>query len=248
MRSTARTRSHREIRKNATSPTSPDLETRSVHPVGQAPSCVRTASFRAKYYDRARLDGAPAAFPGGAINARGYPDSRYTLQVYVEDCTAAACASTRLPGARPPMIPQASQYAPRLAHLEADAAASRFSSHYPGRIGLGSISPTCAGAVHAAAVRVPGRVRRLRRDALPEAPLAAVRRSAADRQRHGMFVDSTAATCRPRPGAPVRTAAVPPGRIPVRGQCGIRLRLSPGDRQADSNRRRSRQKARVGAR
>ena len=34
-----------------------------------------------------RLVDAPASFKAVPINARGYPDSRYTLQVYVEDCT-----------------------------------------------------------------------------------------------------------------------------------------------------------------
>ena len=46
--------------------------------------------IRARYYDAARLndlDGAPATFKSAPINARGYPDVRFTLQFYVEDCT-----------------------------------------------------------------------------------------------------------------------------------------------------------------
>jgi pyruvate-ferredoxin/flavodoxin oxidoreductase len=43
--------------------------------------------IRSKYYERPRLDGAPATFPSAPLDARGLPDTRYTLQVYVEDCT-----------------------------------------------------------------------------------------------------------------------------------------------------------------
>jgi pyruvate-ferredoxin/flavodoxin oxidoreductase len=43
--------------------------------------------IRSRYYDPSRLDGAPAGFASAALEAPGLPDSRYTLQVYVEDCT-----------------------------------------------------------------------------------------------------------------------------------------------------------------
>ena len=43
--------------------------------------------LRSKLYADAKLDGAPAGFASMPLNARGLPDSRYTLQVYVEDCT-----------------------------------------------------------------------------------------------------------------------------------------------------------------
>jgi pyruvate-ferredoxin/flavodoxin oxidoreductase len=43
--------------------------------------------IRAKYYDEGRLKGAPPAFKSAPINARGYPEARFTLQSYVEDCT-----------------------------------------------------------------------------------------------------------------------------------------------------------------
>jgi pyruvate-ferredoxin/flavodoxin oxidoreductase len=43
--------------------------------------------IRAKFYHEERLDGAPAAFPSAPINAKGFPETRYTLQVYAEDCT-----------------------------------------------------------------------------------------------------------------------------------------------------------------
>ncbi|HQZ37509.1 MAG TPA: pyruvate:ferredoxin (flavodoxin) oxidoreductase [Vicinamibacterales bacterium] len=43
--------------------------------------------IRAKVYSSARLDGAPEGFASAPIDARGFPDTRYTLQVYEEDCT-----------------------------------------------------------------------------------------------------------------------------------------------------------------
>jgi pyruvate-ferredoxin/flavodoxin oxidoreductase len=43
--------------------------------------------IRARYYDQSLLAGAPAAFKSAPINGRGYPDVRFTLQSYVEDCT-----------------------------------------------------------------------------------------------------------------------------------------------------------------
>ncbi len=43
--------------------------------------------IRSRYYDQARLEGAPEGFQSASIEAVGLPDTRYTLQVYVEDCT-----------------------------------------------------------------------------------------------------------------------------------------------------------------
>ena len=43
--------------------------------------------IRSRYYDQARLEGAPDGFRSAPLDAVGLPDARYTLQVYVEDCT-----------------------------------------------------------------------------------------------------------------------------------------------------------------
>ncbi len=43
--------------------------------------------IRSRYYDPSRLAGAPEGFRSAPLEAPGLPDSRYTLQVYVEDCT-----------------------------------------------------------------------------------------------------------------------------------------------------------------
>jgi len=43
--------------------------------------------IRSRYYDPESLDGAPDAFRSAPLEGAGLPDARYTLQVYVEDCT-----------------------------------------------------------------------------------------------------------------------------------------------------------------
>lgn len=43
--------------------------------------------IRSKFYHQDHLAHAPAQFQSAGINARGFPDTRYTLQVYAEDCT-----------------------------------------------------------------------------------------------------------------------------------------------------------------
>jgi pyruvate-ferredoxin/flavodoxin oxidoreductase len=43
--------------------------------------------IRSRYYDQALLEGAPDGFRSAPLDAVGLPDTRYTLQVYVEDCT-----------------------------------------------------------------------------------------------------------------------------------------------------------------
>jgi pyruvate-ferredoxin/flavodoxin oxidoreductase len=43
--------------------------------------------IRSRYYDQGALDGAPESFASARLDAVGLPDTQYTLQVYVEDCT-----------------------------------------------------------------------------------------------------------------------------------------------------------------
>ena len=43
--------------------------------------------IRAKFYHERALDDAPESFASAPISARGFPETRYTLQVYLEDCT-----------------------------------------------------------------------------------------------------------------------------------------------------------------
>lgn len=43
--------------------------------------------IRSKFYHKDYIDSAPVQFLSAPINARGFPETRYTLQVYFEDCT-----------------------------------------------------------------------------------------------------------------------------------------------------------------
>ncbi|MGB5489302.1 MAG: pyruvate:ferredoxin (flavodoxin) oxidoreductase [Woeseiaceae bacterium] len=43
--------------------------------------------IRAKFYHESSLEAAPDSFPSAPISARGFPETRYSLQVYLEDCT-----------------------------------------------------------------------------------------------------------------------------------------------------------------
>lgn len=45
------------------------------------------AVIRAKFYHTDMLQQAPEGFKSAPINARGFPETKYTLQVYGEDCT-----------------------------------------------------------------------------------------------------------------------------------------------------------------
>jgi len=54
---------------------------------GQCSFVCPHSVIRAKYFDQARTDAAPPSFQSAPVNARGYPDVSFSLQVYVEDCT-----------------------------------------------------------------------------------------------------------------------------------------------------------------
>ena len=43
--------------------------------------------IRARFYNDELLEGAPSSFPSAPVSARGFPETRYTLQIYAEDCT-----------------------------------------------------------------------------------------------------------------------------------------------------------------
>lgn len=43
--------------------------------------------IRSRFYHEERLEGAPEGFQSAPINARGFPETRFTLQIYAEDCT-----------------------------------------------------------------------------------------------------------------------------------------------------------------
>lgn len=65
-------------------------------PVWEPGTCIQCGNcayvcphsvIRAKFYHDDYLEKAPEGFKSAPINARGFPDTKYTLQVYAEDCT-----------------------------------------------------------------------------------------------------------------------------------------------------------------
>jgi pyruvate-ferredoxin/flavodoxin oxidoreductase len=54
---------------------------------GQCSFVCPHSVIRAKYFNEEKLKGAPASFKSAMVNARGFPEARFTLQFYVEDCT-----------------------------------------------------------------------------------------------------------------------------------------------------------------
>jgi len=57
--------------------------------------------IRSRLYDATELEGAPAGFRSAPLSAVGLPDARYTLQVYVEDCTGCALCVEACPVSAP---------------------------------------------------------------------------------------------------------------------------------------------------
>jgi pyruvate-ferredoxin/flavodoxin oxidoreductase len=64
--------------------------------VWDADSCIQCGNcsfvcphsvIRSKFYHKDYVENAPVQFNSAPINARGFPETRYTLQVYFEDCT-----------------------------------------------------------------------------------------------------------------------------------------------------------------
>src|SRR6516225_7288203 len=57
--------------------------------------------IRSKFYDAGQLTGAPPEFASAPLDARGLPGSRYTLQVYAEDCTGCGLCVEACPASAP---------------------------------------------------------------------------------------------------------------------------------------------------
>ena len=72
---------------------------------GQCGFVCPHAVIRAKYYDEARLEGAPKNFQSAPINTRGFPDVRFTLAISVEDCTGCGLCVEACP-AHSPVVPE----------------------------------------------------------------------------------------------------------------------------------------------
>lgn len=68
---------------------------------GQCSFVCPHSVIRAKYYGETALAGAPSSFKSAPVNARGYPEARFTLQFYVEDCTGCGLCVEACPAISP---------------------------------------------------------------------------------------------------------------------------------------------------
>ena len=68
---------------------------------GQCSFVCPHSVIRSKYYGEAKLAGAPDGFKSAPVNARGYPEARFTLQFYVEDCTGCGLCVEACPATSP---------------------------------------------------------------------------------------------------------------------------------------------------
>jgi len=68
---------------------------------GQCSFVCPHSIIRARYFHEDRLAGAPATFQSAPVNARGFPEERFTLQFYVEDCTGCALCVEACPAVSP---------------------------------------------------------------------------------------------------------------------------------------------------
>jgi pyruvate-ferredoxin/flavodoxin oxidoreductase len=57
--------------------------------------------IRARYFHEDRLAGAPVTFQSAPVNGRGFPEIRFTLQFYVEDCTGCVLCVEACPAVSP---------------------------------------------------------------------------------------------------------------------------------------------------
>ena len=191
------------------------------------------AAVRAKVYPHDALPQAPEGFLSTTWKGPACKGQAYTIQVAAEDCTGCSLCSVVCP-AKDKANPRhkALDMAPLLDHIDQGKADWDFF------LGLPEVDPLVLGnnvkdvQLRRAAVRVLWRLRRLRRDALPQAAQPALRRPPADRERHGLLVH-----LRRQPA----DHALGPGRqrsrsglvqLPVRGQRRVRSGHAPGSRPA----------------
>lgn len=68
---------------------------------GQCSFVCPHAVIRAKYFNASALSDAPPKFKSAEVNARGYPDVRFSLQFYIEDCTGCGLCIEACPAHSP---------------------------------------------------------------------------------------------------------------------------------------------------
>ncbi len=103
---------------------------------GQCAIACPHSVIRARFYDEVELTKpackAPKSFKSAPVNARGYPDSRFTLQFYVEDCTGCGLCVEVCPAHSPKLTDlKAINMAPKAPLLETERANIAFFETLP---------------------------------------------------------------------------------------------------------------------
>ncbi len=103
--------------------------------------------IRSRYYDQSQLEGAPDGFRSAPLEAVGLPDTRYTLQVYVEDCTGCELCVEACPVVAPgEPVRKAINLAPREPLVAAERANIEFFETLPtsdrSRVDFGTVRGT----------------------------------------------------------------------------------------------------------
>jgi len=68
---------------------------------GQCSIVCPHSVIRAKVYPEELVEGAPESFRSAPVNVRGFPASRFSLQIYVEDCTGCGICVENCPAISP---------------------------------------------------------------------------------------------------------------------------------------------------
>ncbi|MCR4282518.1 MAG: pyruvate:ferredoxin (flavodoxin) oxidoreductase, partial [Bauldia sp.] len=68
---------------------------------GQCSFVCPHSVIRSRYYHEDALATAPATFKSAVVNARGYPEARFSLQSYIEDCTGCGLCVEACPALSP---------------------------------------------------------------------------------------------------------------------------------------------------
>ena len=205
------------------------------------------AAIRMKVYEPGELEAAGAdMLKTKSFRSREVPGMSLTVQVAPDDCTGCGLCVTACPAHDKSEVKRKSiNLRPIEEHLDVERVAwdafLRVHEADTGPVGSGIGEDQPAAP---AAVRVQRRVRRMRRDSVPQAADPAVRRSSADRQRHRLQqhlrrqpADHSVLHQRrgPRPGVEQQ---------PVRGQRRVRSRHPARPRSPAACRARSARQAR----
>ena len=183
---------HRAVGEALDRPGDPDLGSRDLHPVRQVRAGLPARrdpdqGLRADL-GRGRAGDVQAQASG---SDREQPGDWMTIQVAPDDCTGCGICVDVCPAKYKEVVKhKAINMEPKVEHLEAERANWDFFLDIPelDRASV-KVESVKGSQLLAAAVRVLRGVRRLRRDAVPEADDPALRRPAADRERDRLLVD-----------------------------------------------------------